>query len=145
MFPAPQQNFPNDDEAIVNRDGTMNQIGRFYLLSLYQRTGQGTGVPATVATDIVSTGATQAGAEELSNDINHVGPTAVGSGVILFDMLPGQAQLVYNAGGNALNVYPPAGGEIDGLGANAPYILADSKVQIFTCFELQTFFSLQLG
>lgn len=45
--------------------------------------------------------------------------------------LPGVVLMVYNNGANALNVYPPSGGQIDAAGADVPFVLAVGAIKQF--------------
>jgi hypothetical protein len=68
--------------------------------------------------------------------------------VVLFNLSPGQVQSVFNAGANALKVYPFAktpAVHIDALADNTAYSLAAGKQQIFSCWSDTHIRSLQLG
>lgn len=135
--------------------GILVRDGIDLIRALYNRTGQGTGIPLTVGNNLTALGTTQAGALELINDLNEVLNVSAGNtGVRLLSTLgtlkPTQAQWVYNGTGSGINVFPPSGGQIDSLGTNNAYSLANGKQQIFTCWGLLAsgvpyFRSLQLG
>ncbi len=69
-------------------------------------------------------GSTQATAASLPGDINYITTVASGAGVIVPSMSAGDSINLYNKGANALLVYPPVGGVINGLSANAGYSVA---------------------
>lgn len=58
---------------------------------------------------------------------------------------PGVASTVFNRGANPLKVYPPVGGEIDSLGVDQPYVLAATKMQVFSQIDDALWSSMQLG
>jgi hypothetical protein len=136
--------------AIVDpKTGILTQYGQYLLLALYNRTGDGSGIPLSVGNDLEATGATQQTALGLTNDYNEV-LTGSGGGVALLALKPGQSQIVFNGSGGNIDVYPPAGSQIDSDGVNDPYLLGNDKTQIFTCWGLLAsgapyYRSLQLG
>ena len=81
-----------------------------------------------VSPSLTATGTTQATALLLVNGIAYVGTVASGSGVVLFPGNPGTSQRVYNAGANALKIYPTSGAQINGLGTNNPMLLATNTL-----------------
>jgi hypothetical protein len=77
------------------------------------------------ATGISAAGTTQGTATALVNADTVVGTVASGSGVVLSSTTTGgDEQSIYNAGANALKIYPPSGATINNLAANAPMLLA---------------------
>lgn len=99
--------------------------------SLKNMLGAGMGVNTAVlingtAVDgLTATGSNQAGAFQLTSDINVVTTVPAGTGVRLAPIpLPGDETVVVNLGTNALNVYPGIGGTIQVGSLNAPYILS---------------------
>ena len=84
-----------------------------------------------VSPSLTATGTTQATALPLFNGIAYIGTAASGSGVWLFAGNPGTSQTVYNAGSNAVKVYPATGVQINGLGANNPMLLAPNTGCLF--------------
>lgn len=83
----------------------------------------------TVATGLVGAGTTQADALALTEDFSVFATVAVGSGA----RLPAQSDRqdsyeVANLGANALLVYPPVGGTINALAANAGFSVPAGKV-----------------
>lgn len=78
----------------------------------------------TVANSLTATGSTQATALALPADVNRFTTVAASTGAILPAMNPGDSMVVFNGGANALSLYPPVGGIINGLSANAAYSVA---------------------
>ena len=81
-----------------------------------------------VSAPLTATGTTQATALLLLNGIAYIGTAAAGSGVLLFPGNPGTSQRVYNAGANAVKIYPTSGAQINSLGTNNPMILAPNTL-----------------
>lgn len=133
----------------VKGDGS--PVAAFYYLvrALFNRTGQNNGIPFTVGSGLMAQGSFQSSALPLTNDLNDV--TGGSGGVVLDNLHPGQLQLVYCGIASGLNVYPAPFGQIDALGVNNPYSLANGKSQIFWCPSLlpnssgSQYRSLQLG
>ena len=71
------------------------------------------------ATGLTATGSTQATAYPLTTDTNAFSTVAASTGAQL-RAIPGR-QIILNAGANALSVYPPLGGNINALAANAAF------------------------
>lgn len=91
-------------------------------------------VAGDVQTAVTAAGTTQATAYPLVRDITFVSTTAAGSGVVLQSNLKsGDSIVVFNGGANALLVYPPLGGTINGGAANAGASLATLKGAVFIC------------
>ncbi len=131
LFPTQQlaQNTP-----YVNGDGTPVTAFYYLIRALFNRTGMNNGIPFTVGSGLMATGSDQANALALGDDFNEV--TGGGGGVALDALHPGQLQLVYNGIGGNLNVYPALSAQIDALAINVPYVLANTKTQIFWCSSL---------
>lgn len=90
---------------------------------------------------LTATGTNQATALELTNADNEVTTTASGTGVILSSKIaPGDTQTVFNAGANALSVYPPSGLKINALTANAAMLLATNTGCLFKCVSTTRIF-----
>lgn len=144
-------NFPNkffaSSEKILDGSGRLLPIAFELIKALWNRTGAGSGIPASVATGIAAAGTTQATATALgSNDWNSIVTVNAGTGVQLVAMQVGQSQTVYNnGGGNALKVYPQSGQAIDAGAANAAYSLANAKQQTFQQRTTTQVRSVQLG
>lgn len=140
-----------NNPLVTPSTGVLTQFGQYLLLALYNRTGAGSGLPDSVGNNLRAVGLTQADALALINDYNEITSDEGGNnGVILLSLKPSQAQIVFNGSADPINVYPPVGGNIDGLGLNVAYPLNQNKTQIFTCWGLQTsgvpyYRSLQLG
>lgn len=137
-------NLPTPQTAIADDSGRLQDTWYKVFVALFGRTGQGTGVQLKVGNDLVATGAGQADALQLLNDLNEVLGGATG-GVLLTVTIQGQWQQVFNGSGGNINVYPTADLQIDALGANAPYILANGKTQNFTLYNMTTFRTFQPG
>lgn len=105
---------------------------------------QATAVQGVVATGLTATGATQATALQLGADINVCSTVAASTGVILQTMNPGDEVIVRNGGANALLVYPPVGGIINALSANAGYSVATATPNAtIRCLNATTFLAFQ--
>ena len=88
------------------------------------------------ATTLSAAGTTQGTATELTAADNEVTSVATNAGVVLSSKLaPGDAQTVFNAGANALKVYPPSGFKINSLGTNAAMLLATNTGCLFKCIS----------
>jgi hypothetical protein len=81
--------------------------------------------------------ATQTGAAPITGDFTTIGTSTAGNNSVI---LPSDAvssdwlTIVTVAGlGNAVNVYPPVGGQINAAGANVVYSMAASKAADFIC------------
>ena len=87
-----------------------------------------------VATALSAAGTTQGTATRLTAADNELTTVAAGAGVALASALAsGDSQTVFNAGANAVKVYPPSGMRINALAANAPMTLATNTGVIFKC------------
>lgn len=87
-----------------------------------------------VAAALSAAGTTQATATELVSTDSEVTTVASGSGVALSKLLvPGEEQSVFNAGANALKVYPPSGMSINALTANVAMSLPINTGVLFRC------------
>jgi hypothetical protein len=86
--------------------------------------GSASGAQNTVATGLSGAGTTQSTATALAADINMFSTVAANSGATLPAMNPGDVLTVFNGGANSLKLYPPTGGQINALGANAAYAIA---------------------
>lgn len=86
------------------------------------------------ATAISAAGTTQGTATELTAADNELTTVAAGAGVVLSASLAaGDSQSVFNAGANAVKVYPPSGMKINNLATNAAMLLATNTGCIFKC------------
>ena len=87
-----------------------------------------------VATALSAAGTTQGTPTRLTAADNELTTVAAGAGVVLSaDLASGDSQTVFNAGANAVKVYPPSGMKINALAANAPMTLATNTGCIFKC------------
>jgi len=78
----------------------------------------------TAADQLTAAGTVQGNAAPLGADNNRFTTVGAGTGCILPAMNPGDSINVFNAGANALLIYPPVGAKINALGTNAGYSLA---------------------
>ena len=77
-----------------------------------------------VATGLTAAGTNETNAYEVTFAKNSFTTVAAGTGAILdSDSAPGDTQMIYNGGANALSVYPTSGAQINALGANEPMLL----------------------
>lgn len=91
---------------------------------------------ADTATAVSAAGTTQGTATELTAADNEITTVAAGAGVILSSKLaPGDEQTIFNAGANAVKVYPTSGMKINALAANASMSLATNTGCIFKCIS----------
>ena len=87
-----------------------------------------------VATSVSAAGTTQGTATELSSQDSEITTVEDGAGVILSKLIvAGEEQTVFNAGANALKVYPPSGMSFNGLSANTHMTLAVNTGVLFKC------------
>lgn len=78
-----------------------------------------------VGLTISAAGTTQATATLLIAGFNQITTAAAGSGCILNgSAASGASQLVYNAGANAVKIYPALGGQINSLPVNIGHVVA---------------------
>ena len=84
-----------------------------------------------VSVAISAAGTTQATATLLIGGISWITTVASGSGVILNFTNPGTSQTVYNAGANAVTVYPPVGMKIAQLPTNTGMTLGTNTTCTF--------------
>lgn len=83
---------------------------------------------------VSAAGTTQGTATELTAADSEITTVASGAGVILNSTLSaGDSQTVFNAGANALKVYPPSGMKINALSTNAAMTLATNTGCLFKC------------
>lgn len=99
----------------------------------------------TVSIGLVAAGANQGSALVLTKNWNEIATVAAGTGVLLATLGVGQPSKVWNAGANALLVYPPVGGQIDALGVNVAYSLPVNKCQELDQLTATRWRSTQLG
>lgn len=85
---------------------------------------QAVAIQGTTANGLTALGTTQANALALPADVNYFTTVGAGTGTVIPAMNPGDSVNLYNKGANALLVYPPVGGVINGLGTNAGYSVA---------------------
>ena len=86
-----------------------------------------------VATGLTATGSDQSGAFEVTTAKAAFGTVAAGTGAVLDDQAaPGDTQMIYNGGANALTVYPPSGAQINALATNAGVLLGTNTACEFS-------------
>ena len=89
-----------------------------------------------VATGLTATGTNQATAYEVTTAKAAFSTVAASTGAVLDDQAaPGDTQMIYNGGANALTVYPPSGAKINGLATNAGMLLATNTACEFYCLS----------
>ncbi len=87
-----------------------------------------------VNTSVSAAGTTQGTATELTATDSEITTVAADSGVILHSSLSaGDQQTVFNAGADAVKVYPPSGMKINALSTNAAMLLAVNTGCLFKC------------
>jgi hypothetical protein len=77
-----------------------------------------------VANNLTAVTGGQNAALPLGADNNRFTTVPASGGTILPPLNPGDNLIVLNAGANALLLFPPSGGQINALGANASYSIA---------------------
>lgn len=85
---------------------------------------QAAAIQGTAANNLTATGSTQATALALPADVCKVTTASGTQGVIIPPCNPADSGTVFNGSGNALLLYPPVGGKINGLSTNAAYSIA---------------------
>ena len=133
MIPLYPQQIPSPLSQ-PNSGGVFAQAWWWLINALYNRTGGASGNPFTVGAGLTAT-AGAVGPLPLTNDYNEV-LAGGGLGVMLYNMQPGQSQVVFNGTGSAISVFPFTTGSIDALAVNAVYALANGKSQWFRCVKL---------
>ena len=73
---------------------------------------------------VTAAGTTQATATAVTADVNSVTTATADQGVILYNGVIGDDQVVYNATTAQIKVYPPTAGNVNQLAANTGFILA---------------------
>ena len=99
----------------------------------------------TTESGAAATGTTQGTALLMTTEWIEITTTPVNSGVLLSGFGAGVPNFVFNEGVNSLNVYPPSGSKINALAANAPYVLAAGKMQVFSQTTPTQFRTMNLG
>ncbi len=93
------------------------------------------------ATGIVAAGTSQATATTLSAQDSEVTTVSSGTGVILNPLIaPSEEQTIFNAGANALKVYPPTGMQFNSLPTNTAIILATNTGLLLRCVSTTRIF-----
>jgi hypothetical protein len=113
----------------VTKNASISQIG-----------GSGSGAVAySVATGVAAAGSTQGTATPLTKQDNQV--TSGTGGVILTLNTPGVPTFVHAYAGAPISVYPISGGQINGIGVNAPYTVVDGSSMAFNCLTSTQWYS----
>lgn len=103
-----------------------------------------TAIQGTVANNLTALGSTQITALALPADICKFTTVAAATGAIIPPSNPGDGGTVFNAGANALLVYPPVGGKINALGTNAGYSVATATPYVdWYCIDALTYIASQ--
>lgn len=127
VVPLNPHQFPSSKAKLVNQDGTATDLFFFFLQSMFNRGGGSTGLINNAQAALAAKGLGQNDATQLTHDYGEV---LTGSGgVRMTAVQPGQQHRIYNGTTGDLNIYPPTGGQIDGLGINQPYVLGTGKSQ----------------
>ena len=87
--------------------------------------GQARAVNGNGVNSAVTAAGTAAGsATAITQDVNVVTTATTGQGVILYNGVIGDDQVVYNSTTVDIRVYPPTGGNFNQLSANSGFVLA---------------------
>ena len=99
-------------------------------------TSTATAIGGSVATGLSGAGATQATATAITAVTSVFTTVAASQGAILPNGVQiGDELFVRNGGANALAVYPPVGGTINGGAANAAFSVTAAKGAVFKCLS----------
>ena len=92
---------------------------------------------------ISAAGTTQGTATELKAADNEITTVASGAGCVLSSAIAsGDTQTVFNAGANAVKIYPPSGMQINALAANLPMTLGINTGVMFKCISSTRIFAI---
>lgn len=134
--------FPSPQTPIIDPEtGAFTKDGRYFLLALWNRTGQGPGLP-TVAAGLAVLAGIPFG---ITTDWSQFGAVAAGGIAVIPAISVGADAVVFNGGANSLLVKPQPTAQIDALGLGAGYPLAAGKMQWFRCVTPTQLNSMQLG
>lgn len=144
-------NFPPQRAPIIDQaTGQFTMDGRYLLLALFNRSGEGDGFP-TIALGLMAQGIDQSSAILMGSDWNEFDTVAAGTGAVIPIMGAGGDIIVWNFGASPLSIYPsPVAApnqpiQIDALGVNQPYMLAAGKMQWLRQISPTQIRSTQLG
>ena len=91
---------------------------------------------------ISAAGTTQGTATELTAAASELTTVAAGAGVVLSSKLAaGDIQTVFNAGANAVKIYPPSGMKINSLATDAPMTLGTNTGCFYQCVSTTRVFA----
>ena len=133
------RNLPPPQSPFVDKSNlNLSWTGYQFLLNLLNAATSSLAA-STANTRLTATGNNQLNALQLNADWNEFDTVPVGSGALLSALQQGQTQVVFNDDPtNALLVYPPPGGTINALAANAGYSLAaQSKATFYFIMALE--------
>ena len=100
--------------------------------------GQAQAIGGQVGASLTAAGTSQGTALALNADICFISTAAANSGVKLYAGMPGDSQIVYNAGANTVTVYPPTGAKINNAATNAGVLIAvNTFCEFFTVTTTQ--------
>lgn len=101
-------------------------------------------IQGTVANNLTATGSTQVTALSLPADICKFTTVSASTGAIIPPSNPADGGTVFNAGAQALSLYPPVGGKINALGTNAAYSVATATPYVdWYCIDALTYIASQ--
>jgi hypothetical protein len=91
-------------------------------------------ITGNVTKGAAAAGSGQSTATAIYDELNTV--TSGTGGVILrADLGPADEQTVFNTSGVSINVYPPAGGQIQNGGLNTAFAVGNNKTAVFKCID----------
>jgi hypothetical protein len=137
-LPPPQTPFVDPSTGILSQQGYQ------YFVGLLTQIAQSVAT-ATLSPQVAASGNNQATATQLTSQWNLITAGAADSGVLLSIYNSGQSQIVFNSSGETILIYPPPGYQIDALGDNAAYSLANATMQIFNFVSTSQIETTQLG
>lgn len=118
---------PPQSQFVDPATGELAQDGYQYFLGLINQLSNAWPI-ASIATGLKAAGSTQATALALTEQWNEVDVASGGqNSVLLAPLQPGQSQTVFNNSGMTIDVFPPVGLQIDALGENAEFSLANGS------------------
>ncbi len=136
------QILPQPQVAIVDpKTGFLSEAGYKFFNNLVSQLSSAISTVA-VETGIEAVGTTQANATPLTAQWNEVdSATAANAGVLLEALQTGQSQVVVNVSGVSIDVWPQPGSQINALGVNQPFPLANGArgtFEFFTDTQIRT-------
>ena len=105
--------------------------------------GTANAIQGSVKSSISAAGTVITDATDLTASFNMLSTVADGAGVVTSQFLAsGDTQSVFNAGANALKVYPTSGMKINSLPANQPMLLPTSTGCLLKCVSTTRIFGI---